>query len=42
MDFVPGGRLFTEKLEPREGDLTLAFYKLGLTVGRWGSKKNKK
>jgi hypothetical protein len=42
MDFVPGGRLFTEKLDPREPDMTLAFYKLGLTVGRWGAKKGKK
>lgn len=39
MDFVPGGRLFTEKLDAREGDMTLAFYKLGLSVGRWGKSK---
>jgi len=42
MDFVPGGRLFTEKLDPREPDMTLAFYKLGLSVGRWGAKKSSK
>lgn len=42
MDFVPGGRLFTEKLDAKEPDMTKAFYALGLSVGRWGSKKAKK
>lgn len=35
-DFVPGGRLFTEKLSAKEPDLTIALHKLGKTVGRWG------
>lgn len=42
MDFIAGGRSFTENLDPKEHDLTLAFYKLGLKVGRWGSKSSKK
>jgi len=46
MDFVPGGRLFTEKLSAKEFDITYAFSKLGLKIGQWGveseSKKSKK
>lgn len=42
MDFVPGGRLFTEKLDPREDDMTLVYAKLGLSVGRWGKKSKSK
>lgn len=42
MEFIAGGRLFTEALDAKEYDLTLATYKLGLTVGRWGAKKKEK
>ncbi len=42
MDFVAGGRLFTTNLKPREEDMTVAFGKLGLKVGRWGAKKARK
>lgn len=42
MEFISGGRMFTENLDPREYDMTLAFYKLGLKVGRWGHKATKK
>lgn len=37
-DFVPGGRLFTEKLSSKEPDLTVALHKLGKEIGRWGMK----
>lgn len=39
MDFIPGGRLITEKLDAKEDDITKAFFKLGYKVGRWNSKK---
>ena len=39
MDFIAGGRSFTEMLDPKEYDMTLAFHKLGLKIGRFGSKK---
>jgi hypothetical protein len=42
MDFVPGGRLFTERLDHKEADMTLMFAKLGLKTGRWGDKKKAK
>ncbi len=41
MDFIPGGRLFTEMLDAKEDDMTIAFYKLGLKIGRWNSKTKK-
>jgi hypothetical protein len=41
LDFVPGGRCFTEKLDKEEHDLTLMYYKLGLKIGRWGKKSKK-
>lgn len=37
LDFISNGRGFTENLAPQEPDLTVAFKKLGLTVGRWNS-----
>lgn len=37
-DLITGGRLFTEKLNPKEYDMTVAFHKLGLATGRWGQK----
>ena len=37
-DFVAGGRLFTENLNSKEPDLTVALHKLGKQVGRWGAK----
>lgn len=39
MDFLAGGRSFTESLEPKEYDMTVAFHKLGLKIGRFGAKK---
>lgn len=42
MDFIPGGRCITEKLDAKEDDMTKAFYKLGYKVGRWNSKKGSK
>lgn len=39
MEFIANGRGFTENLEPKEFDLTLALKKLGLEVGRWAPKK---
>jgi hypothetical protein len=42
MDFVVNGRGFTEKLKQKEPDMTVAFAKLGLEVGRWGAKAPKK
>ena len=42
LDFITGGRGFTENLDAKEPDMTLAFHKLGLKVGRWGKKKEKK
>lgn len=41
MDFIPGGRMITEKLAAKEECMTLAFAKLGYKVGRWNSKKTK-
>lgn len=38
LDFVSNGRGFTEALDAKEPDLTVAFKKLGLKVGRWGAK----
>lgn len=38
--FIANGRSFNEKLKPREPDMTVAFHKLGLQVGRYGSKKS--
>lgn len=40
MDFIAGGRSFTELLEPREYDMTVAFHKLKLKVGQFGKKKS--
>jgi hypothetical protein len=37
--FISNGRAFNELLKPREADMTVAFHKLGLNVGRYGSKK---
>lgn len=37
-DFVPGGRLFTERLGAKEADLTVLLHKLGKQIGRWGAK----
>ena len=42
MDFISGGRLTTTNLDAKEFDLTKAYYKLGLNVGRWGYKPAKK
>ena len=42
LDFIAGGRCFTEDLDPKETDLTLAFAKLGLKCGRWGAPKKGK
>lgn len=42
MDFIAGGRSFTESLDAKEYDMTLAFHKLGLSIGRYGSKKASK
>lgn len=39
--FIANGRAFNEKLKPREPDMTVAFHKLGLLIGRYGSKKTK-
>lgn len=39
LDFVSGGRSFTEKLEAKEPNLTIAFHKLGLKIGRFGAAK---
>lgn len=36
--FVAGGRNFTEALNPKEYDITIAYNKLGLRIGRWGMK----
>ena len=41
MEFISGGRSFTESLDPKEYDLTLAFHKLGLKIGRFGAKAKK-
>lgn len=38
LDFISGGRSFTELLDAKEGDLTLALHKLGLKIGRFGKK----
>jgi hypothetical protein len=38
MDFIAGGRNFTESLDAKEWDMTKAFMKLGLQVGNWGAK----
>ena len=38
LDFLSGGRNFTEALEAKEYNPTLAFQKLGLQVGGWGAK----
>lgn len=37
-DFVANGRGFNESLQAKETDMTLAFEKLGLRVGKWGAK----
>lgn len=37
MEFIAGGRMFTENLDPKEYDPTVAFAKLGLEVGRWNA-----
>lgn len=42
LDFLSGGRGFTENLKPQEGDMTEAFNKLGLEVGQWEPKKGSK
>ena len=42
MDFIAGGRLTTTNLDPKEYDLTLAYRKLGLKVGRWGDRSKSK
>ncbi len=42
MDFIAGGRGYTEKLNKKEFDLTSAYMKLGLRVGNWGAKKKEK
>jgi hypothetical protein len=42
MDFVAGGRLFTTNLDAKEFDLTYAFHKLELKIGRWGRPKKSK
>jgi hypothetical protein len=42
LDFLSGGRNFTENLDAKEADLTAAFAKLGLKVGQWGRKKKEK
>lgn len=39
-DFVPGGRLFTERLAAQEKDLTVALTKLGKVVGNYGAKSS--
>lgn len=41
LDFVASGRGFTESLEAKEPDLTVALGKLGLKVGHWGYSKKK-
>lgn len=38
-DFVANGRGFNESLEAKEPDMTLAFEKLGLKVGKWKPNK---
>lgn len=38
-DYVANGRGFTENLEEKEYDMTLALHKLGKQIGRWGAKK---
>ena len=37
-DFVANGKSFNESLATKEPDMTLAFEKLGLKVGKWGAK----
>lgn len=37
-DFVPGGRLFTERLGTKEKCLTVAMHKLGKKIGGWKAK----
>ncbi len=39
MEVIANGRGFTENLEKKEPDLTVAFKKLGLTVGGYGAKQ---
>lgn len=41
MDFLAGGRGFTEYLDAKEADMTVAFRKIGLKCGRWGYVKKK-
>ena len=41
MEFIANGRMFTERLEAKEPDLTVALGKLDLEVGRWGAKTKK-
>lgn len=41
MDFIAGGRGYTENLKPKEFCLTSVYSKLGLRVGNWGAKKVK-
>lgn len=38
LDFLSNGRGFNEALDAKESDPTVAFRKLGLTVGHWGQK----
>lgn len=42
MEFIAGGRLFTEALDAKEECMTKAFHKLGLRIGQWGKKAKKK
>lgn len=41
LDFISGGRNFTEALKPQEPDMTRAFMRLGLKVGHWGAPPEK-
>ena len=42
MDFTAGGRGYTGRLRDKEYDLTKVYKTLGLKVGGWGAKKEKK
>lgn len=37
LDFIASGRGFTEALSAKEPDMTVAFHKLGLQIGRWNA-----
>ncbi len=41
IDFIAGGRGYTESLKSKEFNLTEVFTKLGLKVGGWGRRKSK-